>query len=359
VASVDELFPINQSRVCLPDPVLFDGLDEEARENWIAYLYTRSGRAGGKFNARSHIVGLYDPFASRSEFPAGRRWCINVYTGCAFACRYCYAQGYIPDAFRPRLKKDFRRKLYNDLADIAQLRLHPAPVHISNSTDPLQPLEIESGDSLFLFRELLKHENLFTTVTVLTKNPAILCRPEYLDTITSLKSFQVEVTCPFYRDEARRFYEPFAPSVRRRLDAIAVLRAAGIPVSLRIDPIFPRDPLPRELFGNRCLADYDIGDSQSDGDFDALIGFAADVGCRRIIVSPLKLLVAGRCGRSDLTALFAPLYKDAAGAKPIRKGTSYRLPWPFYHELIRKPAELAACAGIELMYCKDNLYSTV
>jgi DNA repair photolyase len=355
---VDRLFSLAHPEGRLPDPALFDGLDGPDRENWITYLYTRPKIDGAKLNSRSHIVGLYDPFASRAEFPAGRRWCVNVYTGCAFGCRYCYALGYIQDAFKPRIKKNFERLLVKDVAEIGRLKLHPAPIHISNSTDPLQGLEMSHHHTLFLLEHLRTHEEFFTTITILTKNPSVLCRPEYLTIISRLTTFQVEVTCPFFRDEARKFYEPFAPSVRHRLEAIRTLRAAGISVSLRIDPLFPRDPLPADVFGNKHLADYGIPVSQTDEDFEELIKFASGVGCRRIIVSPLKLIVSGRCVRSDLTDIFLPVYRDAAGTKPIRKGTSYRLPWPVYHKLIEKPRHIARTYGIDIVYCKDNLIGT-
>jgi DNA repair photolyase len=193
---------------------------------------------------------------------------------------------------------------------------------------------------------------------MLTKNPELLCAAEYMEGARALTDFQVEVTCLFFRDEARRLYEPGAPKVESRLEGIRKLRENGISVSLRIDPIFPRDPLPQGVFRKSCLRDYNIVPGQTDEDMEHLIRFAAEVGCRRIIVSPMKL-VAGRWGKSELLETYLELYRDANKGQPIKKGTAYRLPWSLYHYWIERPTELAESLGIQLVYCKKNLCATL
>jgi len=341
----------------VPDPDLFDGLSEREADQWASYLYSKPKPQTKRLSSRSHVISLYDPFASRKDFPAGRRWCVNVYTGCAFACKYCYTVAYVKDAFHPRVKKGFERLLVKDLQELRGRALYPAPIHISNSTDPLQPLEATHRHTLFLLRQIQENREHFTTITMLTKNPTRLCAPEYMEAIKALTSFQVEVTCLVFRDESRRALEPGAPTVESRLKGIRLLREQGIAVSLRIDPIFPRDPLPREIFSRPSLADYGILQGQTAEDIENLIEFAAQVGCQRIIVSPLKL-VLGRFGRSRLLQTYLELYSDANGGKPIRKGLSYRLPWELYHRWIQGPTELAGKLGIELVYCKRNLLTT-
>jgi DNA repair photolyase len=342
----------------LPDPALFDNLTAQEADQWASYLYSKPRPQTKKLSSRSHIISLYDPFASRVDFAAGRRWCVNVYTGCAFRCTYCYTVCYIKDAFQPRVKPGFKRRLLTDLQELQARALHPAPIHVSNSTDPLQPLERTHRHTLFLLRQLQAHRHLFATITMLTKNPKRLCAPDYIDIVKALPGFQVEVTCLFYDDEARRFYEPGAPGVKSRLEAVRTLREHGIAVSLRVDPVFPRDPLPRDVFGDRSLRDYGILHGQTKADIEQLIRFAARVGCRRVIVSPLKL-VMGRSGRSELIETYLDLYRDANGGKPIKRGTAYRLPWSLYHHWIAEPTELAQSLGVEIIYCKRNLVSTL
>lgn len=353
---------INQQKIkqklnLTPDQQLLDGLAEEEKIDWLNYLYSDPKPDSTTLTLRNHLISLYDPFASRAEFPAGRRWCINVYTGCAFACKYCYIISYIRDAFHPRVKNQFDSLLLKDLAEIVALNLHPAPVHISNSTDPLQPLEKIHKHTLTLLQSLAAHRKHFTIITILTKNPERLMANEYLDVIRGLKGFQVEVTCPFFHDEPRRFFEPGAPPIESRLNAIEKLRAQGITVALRIDPIFPRAPLPRQFFASESLDDYGALPSQTEDDLDKLVRFAAAAGCSRIIVSPLKL-TTGRFINSELIPRFSKLYQAANHGKLVRKGSAYRMPWALYNHWIEKPRTLAESLGIPFVYCKDNLFTT-
>jgi len=341
----------------LPDPELFEGLSEQEVLNWKEYLYTLPKQENRKPALRQHTIALYDPFAARKDFQAGRRWCVNVYIGCAYSCKYCYIVGYIREPFRPRPKKNFEKGIIKDLKQMQELGLHPAPVHISNSTDPLQHIEKVHRHTLFLLQELREHRNCFTTITMLTKNPEALCHPDYLNIIQPLENFQIEVTCPFYRDEIRKLFEPGAPCVESRLEAIRYLREKNIAVSLRLDPVFPREPLPEQFFGKPELADYAAPQSHSEKDIEQLIRFAAEVHCKAIIVSPLKL-VMNRFGDSDLRPDYLKLYAAANHGRAIRKGLAYRLPWHLYRHWIKKPMEMAESLGIPLIYCKNNLYRT-
>jgi len=95
---------------------------------------------------------------------------------------------------------------------------------------------------------------------MLTKNPLLPVKLGYLDLFRSLgrippdhpkqaqvtTPFQVQVSLAFWRDEALRAYDVTAPSVEDRKAGVRALREAGIPVVLRIDPLFPRSPLPLE-----------------------------------------------------------------------------------------------------------------
>jgi DNA repair photolyase len=341
----------------IPDPHLFKGLSDSEKKNWADYLYANPKPSTYKLNLRNHIIGLYDPFVLRKDFQAGRRWCVNVYVGCAFQCKYCYIISYIRNPFHPRVKKNFEKLMCKDLEEIARLKLHPVPIHISNSTDSLQPLEKKFNHTLLLMNNLQKYSKHFTTITMLTKNPGYLCTNEYLKAAQSLKNFQVEVTCPFYNEDARKFFEPGAPPVENRLDSIRKLRRNNISVILRIDPIFPRNPLPA-TFGNSDIKDYKILEGQTMADIKRLIEFASDVGCSKIVVSPLKL-ITGRFGQSELFPMYRKFYAIANNGKLIKKGPAYRLPWELYQFWIEEPKNIAESKNISLVFCKKNLIETL
>ena len=45
---------------------------------------------------RPKLLDWHCPFAAQAVFPSGHRYCLNVYSGCAHDCKYCYAVSYSP-----------------------------------------------------------------------------------------------------------------------------------------------------------------------------------------------------------------------------------------------------------------------
>ena len=145
------------------DPALLAALDVDTAVRFMRYFFARPTVPGRTLRPRNRVLALYDPFALRSVFPAGRRLCCDVYTGCAHACRYCYLSGYIRDPKQARNKSKFRVQLDRDLRDLKVLALPPLPLHISNSTDPLQEaMESEFEDTLHLLSRLAAQHHLFS-----------------------------------------------------------------------------------------------------------------------------------------------------------------------------------------------------
>ena len=152
----------------------------------------------------------------------------------------------------------------------------PAPVHISNSTNLLQPLEQAHRHTLYTLETLVRRRHRFATITVLTKNPSALPDERYVRARHQLSEFlpdhlradwfaenrhrplRVECSPAFYDDKSRKLLDPGAPSVESRTRAIRFLRKEHIPVFVRIGPLFPRDPLP----GGKKMSDFDLPDVQ-------------------------------------------------------------------------------------------------
>jgi len=178
---------------------------------------------------------------------------------------------------QPNCKDRFRHDLCRDLQALDAHNVPPAPVHLSNSTDPLQPLEQEHHHTLFVLEKLVEHRHRFSSVTLLTKNPAVLMDDRYVQVLHRLGELpadhprrswfdaqrhpplRLECSLAFHNDEHRRLLEPAAPSVESRMKALRLLRKEGFSVFLRIDPLFPRDP----LGGGKTMADFDLPDVQS------------------------------------------------------------------------------------------------
>lgn len=319
---------------------------------------------------RPRVIKWYCPFASQGAFPSGHRYCINVYTGCTHGCVYCYATGYWPEHVGP--KRDFARLLAKDLADLNRFDVPLAPVHVSNSTDPFQPVELRQRDTLETLEGLLEHRHRFTTVTVLTRNPLLAARPEYARLLAALacpdgehpgwshwreSGFPpavVEVSLPFWREAAARYWDPKAPGVRARVEGIERLAAAGVPLVLRIDPLFPRSPLGCD---SRSLADHDLEEAQTLDDLRQLLELAKRVGAHHVVYSAAKVVKPRFGGLPPAMAALKQVYAElAAPARLEWSGGSWRLPREVIEREITGPFKrLCAEEGVSAMFCMESL----
>jgi DNA repair photolyase len=323
---------------------------------------------------RPRVIKCYCPFAHQCAFPAGHRYCINIYTGCTHRCLYCYAAAYEPA--HAGGKPDFAKALAKDLADLEAFDVPPAPVHISNSTDPFQSLEIRLGDTKRTLEGLLAHRRRFTTITLLTKNPSLAARMDYADLLRALAeipawhpfanrwkeinhpALQVEVSMAFWREEASAFWDPGAPTVASRTEGVRALRAADIPVVLRIDPLFPRSPLLIE--GGKSLGDFGLLEAQTLDDLEQLVTFAAQVGARHIVYSTAKIVRSRYQPLPDAMRKLLEVYRAlSAPGKPGWRGGSWRLPPKFADCFVTRPfLELCRQHGIAAKFCMKNLLET-
>jgi DNA repair photolyase len=323
---------------------------------------------------RPKIVKWYCPFASQCDFPTGHRYCINVYTGCAHKCEYCYAAAYSPSV--ASTKKDFAKLIYQDMADLEKMNVPPAPVHLSNSTDPFQPLEKLFGHTRFALEQILKHRRRFTTVTILTKNPLLAVELGYIDLFRALSTlppdhpkhdeftknmlpgFVMEVSVAFWRQLVANVYDPCAPPINQRIAGIIELRKAGIDVVLRIDPLFPHWPIAETPL--KDIVDFGIPEAQTLNDLELLVICAKNVGIRHVVYSPVKIVQPRQQKLSKTMETLRKVYEVmAAPRKPIWHNGSWRLPHDIAEvNIIRPFLEICHRYSVKAKYCKQNLIET-
>jgi len=351
--------------------------DERTREDRIAlaqYFLPHGSQKPVLGPTRPRIVKWYCPFASQQDFPTGHRYCINVYTGCSHKCVYCYASGYEP--VQAAIKKDFQALIAKDMEDLQRHNVPPAPVHLSNSTDPFQPLEMRFRHTKYALEQILANRYRFTTVAILTKNPLLAAQPDYLDLLQQLATlpadhprygefahrglpgFVIEVSLAFWREEAARAYDPGAPTVAQRIEGIALLHRAGIPLVLRIDPLFPRSPIQGKP--PATLADFGLPEAQTMDDLENLVALAKDMNARHVVYSPAKIVLPrGRELSETLQTLRAVYAALAAPQKLVWRGRSWRLPQDVAEaEIVRPFLEICRRRGVATKYCKQNLIET-
>jgi len=202
----------------------------------------------------------------------------------------------------------------------------------------------------------------------------MLLQTPYLDTLLALSRFHsshprdqyfqdndlkplwLEVSLAFWNDKSREILEPGAPNVADRLEAVAQLQQAGVNVALRIDPLFPRDP----LSNGKMMGDFELPDLQSHGDLENLVSFCKQHKIRKIIYSPLKITNPRTGGLTVLMRQLKQVYKHLAGDRPLDfRGGSWRLPYEVARSVLLAPLlQLCQEAGIVAKGCKENLLET-
>ena len=247
-------------------------------------------------------------------------------------------------------------------------------MHLSNSTDPFQALEAKSGHTRLALEQILAHRHRFTTVTILTKNPMLAVQGGYADLFKALAvlppdhprhaefsrksvpAFCIEVSLAFWRDEARAWYDVAAPSVESRKDAVRALSAMGVPVVLRIDPLFPRSPLSPD----RTMADCGLPEAQTLDDLRDLVAFACEVKACHVVYSPAKIVKPR--GRRLCPKMQAVKRAYECMAAPGRlygmvEAGDCRTNWR-RERIVRPFLDICAAAGMPAKYCKQNLIET-
>lgn len=174
---------------------------------------------------------------SKSGIP-GADYCINPYTGCAHACRYCYA------TFMGRYSG--HTESWGTFVDVKvnapeilkreTKRVTKGSVIISSVTDPYQPAELKYRVTRKCLEALLPGD---FSVDLLTKSPLVL---RDIDLFSRFADIEVGITVTTDDDRIRRIFEPQAPPVQARIRALRTLREKGIRTYAFVGPLLPMDP---------------------------------------------------------------------------------------------------------------------
>jgi len=118
-------------------------------------------------------------------------------------------------------------------------------VWISGICDPYQPLEKKYELTRRCLEILLLH---YRPVTIQTKSPLLLRDIELFEKFDDV---EVTMTIATADENIRRIFEPKAPSIRERIEALQKLHSRGIKTSAMIAPMLPKaEGLVNELRGN-------------------------------------------------------------------------------------------------------------
>lgn len=162
-------------------------------------------------------------------------YALNPYIGCEHECRYCYAR--FMKRFTGHKEKwgEFIDVKINapDLLAKEIKRKKVGRIWLSGVCDPYQPIESNYRLTRSCLEILAKTD---WPVTIQTKSPLVL---RDLDLIKRLKDLEVGYTITTADEEIKNFFEPKAPSIEARIEALAALKSAGIKTYAMLAPFLP------------------------------------------------------------------------------------------------------------------------
>ena len=167
---------------------------------------------------------------------------INVYRGCEHGCVYCYARpthaylGLSPGQdFESRIfaKHDAPVQLARELARPGyRCRM----IAMGTNTDPYQPTERRLSLTRSVLEVLERHDH---PVGIVTKSALVVRDVDILARMAGRRLATVALSLTTLDRGLARTMEPRASAPAKRLEALAALSEAGVPVGVMVAPIIP------------------------------------------------------------------------------------------------------------------------
>ena len=189
---------------------------------------------------------------------------VNLTSGCAHNCVYCYARGYTiyPGDDKVVIYENTLEKLKSELL---RKRAKPQVVYFSPSSDIFQPVP-EVLELSHLVLEFLLTKGI--GVAFVTKGQIPERTLKLL--LNHAEQVRAQIGLVTHDVNTRRLFEPNAATVELRLNQMAMMIEGGIAVEARIIPILP-------------------GITDSTGSINALLHAVASSGVKRAAISTLFL----------------------------------------------------------------------
>ncbi|MGF9917418.1 radical SAM protein [Paenibacillus ehimensis] len=166
---------------------------------------------------------------------------LNPYSGCAFACTYCYVREMPVAKFRPEpwgswvdVKSSAAELLAKEL--VRAKRKGPVSIFMSSSTDPYQPIEYRTGLTRSLL-ETMAGGDAPDFVLLQTRSPLVTRDIELLRRLGT--RVRVSLTVETDLEPIRKAFTPAAPPIPARLRALRELVEAGVPAQAAVSPVLP------------------------------------------------------------------------------------------------------------------------
>jgi DNA repair photolyase len=167
---------------------------------------------------------------------------VNPYRGCEHGCVYCYARPtheYL--GFSAGIDFESRIMVKTDApalleAELSSRKWRPQVIAISGVTDPYQPIERKLRITRGCLEVLARFRN---PVGIITKNRLVTRDADLLGELGEFSCAAVNISVTSLDEKLQRVLEPRTSPPPARLEAMAKLRAAGVPVGVMVAPIIP------------------------------------------------------------------------------------------------------------------------
>jgi len=180
---------------------------------------------------------------ARNQSPdVGFETSINPYRGCEHGCIYCFARptheylglsAGLDFESKIMVKPDAPKLLE---AELSSPKWEPQALIMSGVTDPYQPVERKLRITRGCLEVLAKFRN---PVAIITKNRLVTRDIDLLCELALHNASAVNVSVTSLDPNLQRVLEPRTSSPKARLEAVTMLRAAGIPVGVMVAPVIP------------------------------------------------------------------------------------------------------------------------
>ena len=253
---------------------------------------------------------------------------LESYSGCSGGCAYCSRNGLRDRPYGVTvnnvqyIEKYFFRSGKGMVRALIDQR---SPIQIGPTSDPLQRAERSHGNTLKILK-ILQDRQYPTVLT--TKFPHRLCGAEYARSMDGLP-LVVQVSISAAEPDMLANLEPGAPSLPRRLEAMAQLHEAGVNVQLRLWPYIP------DLVGN--VAD--------------LLQEAKDVGVQTVLANPLKIYHNG--GREGINRALGRDYIGTTSLDYVNGGVFSIMSLGEQQQEMGALNDLCRSLGMDMLSCDD------
>ncbi len=180
---------------------------------------------------------------TRNESPdLGFDRSINAYRGCEHGCSYCFAR---PTHSYLGLSAglDFERQIFVKVnavdllrQELAEKRYKPKPIAMGTNTDPYQPAERTHKLTRGILEVLLETKH---PASIVTKSALVVRDLDILSEMAKLGLVHVALSITSMDHILSRKMEPRASTPEKRLEAIRLLAAAGVPTGVMAAPMIP------------------------------------------------------------------------------------------------------------------------